>query len=910
MSQFDHRLNRLLLALLLSLALLPWRPPVAQATSPAAGVPNIYAQIITPASGAVVSGQINIVGLANALSFDHYEIYLTPASRLYGSLIAAGQTPVRRMGLLAAWDSAQTPNGEYDLHLLVHNANRTYADAIVRRIVIANPTAASARPASAPLPRAAGAPASGQAELTAPRPGQRLTGQIAVEGVAAHTAFDRYELYAAHTGATDWRFLSTNRYEVHNGVLWVWDTTTTAAGVYDLLLRVVRQDSNYDEAIVRGVVVDNSTPPRAARPALLATATPITPVPTPDMNGLAAPASGAVITGNVDVRGSAATFQFLRYDLHISATGAEQWTWLQSGEVPMTDGILANWETAGLPNGRYDLRLRVVRQDSNYSEYFRRNLLVHNAASQPANAQAVPARLLSGFISPVDGARVSNHVSLRGSATDPEFERYEVYVAPSGSERWSYVGGQPVSLIEGELWRWNTAAWPDGQYDVRLRVVRQDANYNEYYLHNLAVRNQTPAGATPRPTATPTATPSLRSAAPLPTPSLAQSGISAPCAGTANSGAAAACVSSAAVSGQIVIEGTATDSNFLRYELYVRASHSGEWWFLSAHDQQVYQAALDIWDTTRLADGRYDLKLRVVRRDSNYSDYFVSDVLVQNGQATFVPTVTPTAPPLPRITPTPIPPAAPAPGASISSPAPLSVVRGVVSVRGVAFHPQFQRYEVYVTPIGVEQWVFLSMGSDPMPAVGELLQWDTTAIPNGRYDLRLRVVQQSGNYDEAIVSGITVANPTSQPTAPPPAVAHTPTPASPPVPTAPPPPAASVIVTQPKEGARVSGAVIVSGSASHPQFLRYELWVAKTTFPGAQDWQLLLTSSQPVIQGALGAWCTGGSSAPTLAGAPPCPNNAGVDDGLWDLRLRVVKLDSNYDEVIVRRLVVRNRPGS
>ncbi|MFZ1404213.1 MAG: hypothetical protein WAW03_14055, partial [Anaerolineae bacterium] len=501
------------------------------------------------------------------------------------------------------------------------------------------------------------------AGLTAPHTGDRLQGQIAIKGTAMHPAFARYELYAAPSGSNRWQFLSQNSYEVSSGVLWVWDTSTVHDATYDLRLRVVKQDSNYDDYLVSGVQVANQAAARRAVPAAadLVTATPVLPAPTPDISGFMAPASGAAITGNVAVRGAASAANFLRYDLHMAPAGATLWTWLHSGEAQVSDGILADWDTSALPDGRYDLRLRVVRQDGNYHEYYLRNLALENrgAGVQPAPSadDRATTRLLSGFITPVDGAAVHGLVSLHGSATDAHFNRYEVYAAPSGSERWSYVGGQSQALIEEELWRWDTTGWPDGQYDLRLRVVRADSNYNEYFVHNLAVRNGPRPGATATPTATPRA---VSAVGPLPTPSLARSGISAPQAG-------------ATVSGPITIKGTATDPAFLRYELYVRpAGDAHPWWFLSATYDQVHEAALGSWDTALLADGRYDLRLRVVRRDSNYSEYFADNLLVRNGQTTAAPTVTPTAPPLPRATATPIPALAPAPGASISSPAPLS----------------------------------------------------------------------------------------------------------------------------------------------------------------------------------------------------------------------------------------------
>ena len=52
---------------------------------------------------------------------------------------------------------------------------------------------------------------------------------------------------------------------------------------------------------------------------------------------------------------------------------------------------------------------------------------------------------------------------------------------------------------------------------------------------------------------------------------------------------------------------------------------------------------------------------------------------------------------------------------------------------------------------------------------GRLVAWNTHAVPDGLYSLRLRAVKQDGNYEEFSVRGIVVANtgPTETPTATP-----------------------------------------------------------------------------------------------------------------------------------------------
>ena len=104
------------------------------------------------------------------------------------------------------------------------------------------------------------------------------------------------------------------------------------------------------------------------------------------------------------------------------------------------------------------------------------------------------------------------------------------------------------------------------------------------------------------------------------------------------------------ISGIVVVQGTAVDSSFLRYEIsFLRESGGGGDWIVFAQgDQPVVNGALAVWDTTVggpgaavFPDGLYQLRLRVVRTDYNYDEYYVSRVIVANGDVT--PSPTPTA---------------------------------------------------------------------------------------------------------------------------------------------------------------------------------------------------------------------------------------------------------------------------
>ncbi len=100
------------------------------------------------------------------------------------------------------------------------------------------------------------------AAITSPTDGQQLQGTISITGSANHPEFDRYELaFGPEPNPNDaWQVFSTGQQPVDNNVLGVWNTSVVGDGTYSLRLRVVRKDSNYDEAYVRGLRVVNQQP--------------------------------------------------------------------------------------------------------------------------------------------------------------------------------------------------------------------------------------------------------------------------------------------------------------------------------------------------------------------------------------------------------------------------------------------------------------------------------------------------------------------------------------------------------------------------------------------------------------------------------------------------------------------------
>ena len=123
-----------------------------------------------------------------------------------------------------------------------------------------------------------------------------------------------------------------------------------------------------------------------------------------------------------------------------------------------------------------------------------------------ASVLAAPPRQGAGAVisSPASGSTVTGAVPISGSALHPDFDRYELYYTVEPGENWVFIGDpgrQPVD--NGFLGTWNTGGLPDGNYSLRLRVVRRDGNYDEGYARNVVVANTTPPTPTPEPTATP-----------------------------------------------------------------------------------------------------------------------------------------------------------------------------------------------------------------------------------------------------------------------------------------------------------------------------------------------------------------------------------------------------------------------
>lgn len=125
----------------------------------------------------------------------------------------------------------------------------------------------------------------------------------------------------------------------------------------------------------------------------------------------------------------------------------------------------------------------------------------------------VSAQVQAEITSPRPNAILRGTVSIQGTASVPDFWKYEVQFAPGlnpPDNAWSVLIVREEPVVNGQLAVWDTTTVPDGTYTLRLRVVHQDGNYEEVYIRPVSVQNAGPPPTqTPAETETPTPLPTL-----------------------------------------------------------------------------------------------------------------------------------------------------------------------------------------------------------------------------------------------------------------------------------------------------------------------------------------------------------------------------------------------------------------
>jgi hypothetical protein len=97
--------------------------------------------------------------------------------------------------------------------------------------------------------------------------------------------------------------------------------------------------------------------------------------------------------------------------------------------------------------------------------------------------------------------------------------------------------------------------------------------------------------------------------------------------------------------------------------------------------------------------------------------------------------------------------------AAIIAPAPGTTIAGAVEIRGRANVPDFRFYKVEFSLLGRDDWALIGPDVIRTPVQeGLLVVWRTNLVPDGTYQLRMHVVDPTGNYCEVFLQPIIVSN--------------------------------------------------------------------------------------------------------------------------------------------------------
>ncbi|GAB4511639.1 MAG: hypothetical protein OHK0046_09990 [Anaerolineae bacterium] len=113
---------------------------------------------------------------------------------------------------------------------------------------------------------------------------------------------------------------------------------------------------------------------------------------------------------------------------------------------------------------------------------------------------------IANIASPNGGQIVQNTVPIQGQVSASDFQRYEIQVAPAGTQNFQpiLIDGQPFSTIQqpnpgATLATWDTRTIPNGDYTLRLGVFSQQGGFL-YRTYQVTVANPQPTNTPVPPT--------------------------------------------------------------------------------------------------------------------------------------------------------------------------------------------------------------------------------------------------------------------------------------------------------------------------------------------------------------------------------------------------------------------------
>jgi hypothetical protein len=240
------------------------------------------------------------------------------------------------------------------------------------------------------------------------------------------------------TTPSSWTPIASGSSIANHSTLASWDTAGLTPGAYTLRLTVTDTVGHAVEVL---------------RPVTLI------PAPLARLTGVV-PSSDGFVRGTVSVTGSATFSEGGGFAIEASPDGTA-WTTVATGTTPVTDGLLATWETTGTADGPRQVRLTVAEAGG-----------MPNATAQLAvTVDNTPP--MAAIIAPAENAEVTGKIAITGTAFDANLASYTVEVG-TGTEpaSWKALATfSPLTVQEGLLALWETKGLEVGTYILRLTAT-------------------------------------------------------------------------------------------------------------------------------------------------------------------------------------------------------------------------------------------------------------------------------------------------------------------------------------------------------------------------------------------------------------------------------------------------------
>jgi hypothetical protein len=278
------------------------------------------------------------------------------------------------------------------------------------------------------------------AVITQPIDFECICDQFRVQGSANDPdgLLDYYRLEYQAVGAANWTTIITSSTPVSNNVLGIWNTPAQD-GYYYLRLTVVNAHglSNTDVVLV---YVDKAPP----------------------VITLSGPTDGQILGGTICIGGSIGDPGPpcpVTYTVDYAPQGSNNFQPVDPNQPIYTGNVvnvtLATWNSTGVPDGNYRIRVSAVDDCGRQTTVFR-TVVVDNTA---------PTAMIT---QPANCALVNGSVTIRGTANDANLAGWVLQYTGGNSHTWTTIASGNTPVINGQLGVWNTAGLPACAYTLRL----------------------------------------------------------------------------------------------------------------------------------------------------------------------------------------------------------------------------------------------------------------------------------------------------------------------------------------------------------------------------------------------------------------------------------------------------------